>query len=179
MEEKIIELSKNKIITSIIGSTIFVLLGVWFLSMDAQTIESQEEFNSPIFVYGFGIISIVFFGLCDLIWIKKFLDKSPGLVISSKGILDNSSGVSAGVVPWEDISGIEEYQVKKQKFISIQVNNPEKYVNNGNPLQRMIHRANIKMCGTPVNISTNSLKISHKDLLGIITEYYQKHGGNA
>lgn len=179
LEEKVIALSKIKILLLTIGAVVFVLLGVWFLSLDAQTIESQRKFNSPTLVYGIGVVSIVFFGLCGLVGIKKFFDNSPGLIISSKGIQDNSSGVSAGLIPWEEVVGIGEYQIQKQKFISIQVKDPEKYANNGNALKRMANRANIKMCGTPVNISANSLKISYDELLETITEYYHRSNANA
>ena len=178
-EERVIELSKVKIILLTLGAVAFVLLGAWFLSLDTQTIESQRKFNSPTLVYGVGIVSIAFFGLCGLIAVKKLFDNSPGLIINSEGILDNSSGVSAGIIPWGEIVGIGEHQVHKQKFISIQVKDPEKYVNNGSALKRMANRADIKLCGTPINISANSLKISHDDLLQTIGEYYRKTRENA
>lgn len=179
LEEKVIEISKVKTLLLTLVALAFVLLGVWLLSIDVQTIESHRKFNSPTLVYGTGIVSIFFFGLCGLVGVKKCFDNSPGLVISSKGILDNSSGVSAGVIPWEEVVGIGEYQVQKQKFISIQVKDPEKYANYGNALKRMANRANIKMCGTPVNISANSLKISYDDLLEAITVYYRNSLENA
>ncbi len=72
MEEIVIELSKVKILLLTIGAAIFVLLGIWLLSMDVQEIESQRRFNSPTLIYGVGIVSIVFFGLCGLIGVKKF-----------------------------------------------------------------------------------------------------------
>ncbi|MBE0462093.1 MAG: STM3941 family protein [Halomonadaceae bacterium] len=178
-EERVIELNKVKIILLTLGAFAFVLLGVWFLFMDIQTIESQRKFNSPTLVYGVGVVSIVFFGLCGLIGVKKLFDNSPGLIINSEGVLDNSSGVSAGMIPWDDIVSIGEYQIQKQKFISIQVKDAEIYANNGNALKRMANRANIKMCGTPVNISANSLKISYDDLLEIIDEYYHRSRENA
>ena len=178
-EERVIELSKVKIILLTLGAVAFVLLGAWFLSLDTQTIKSQRKFNSPTLVYGVGIVSIAFFGLCGLIAVKKLFDNSPGLIINSEGILDNSSGVSAGIIPWGEIVGIGEYQVHKQKFISIQVKDPEKYVNNGSALKRIANRADIKLCGTPINISANSLKISHDDLLQTIGEYYRKTRENA
>lgn len=179
LEERVIELSKVKIVLLILGAAAFVLLGAWLLSLDAGTIESQRRFNNPILIYGVGVASIVFFGLCGLVGIKKLFDKSPGLILSAEGILDNSSGVSAGIIPWSEVVSIGEYQVQKQKFISIQVADPNKYANSGNALKRMANRANIKMCGTPVNISANSLKISYSELLETITEYYHNSTKNA
>ncbi len=178
LEEKIIYLSKVKIIALILGSIIVVVLGAWFLSLDAQSIESSRRFNSPTLVYGIGIVSIVLFGLSGLFGIKKLFDKSPGLILNSEGILDNSSGLSAGLIPWSEVMDIGEYQVQKQKFISIHVQDPEKYANNGNALKRMANRANIKMCGTPINISANSLKIGYKELLDVIQEYYRSSRSN-
>lgn len=105
-------------------------------------------------------------------WNKEAILYSPGLIISSDGIVDNSSGVSVGEIPWTEVIGIEENKIQSQKFISIKVSDPLKYANKGNVLRRMSNRANIKICGTPVNISVNSLKIGHNELLEIITEYY-------
>lgn len=179
LKEKVIELSKAKIILLILGAVAFVLLGAWFLTLDVQTIESQRRFNSPTLIYGIGAASIAFFGLCGLIGIMKLFDKSPGLVVSSDGIWDNSSGISAGIIPWAEVVGISEYRIQKQKFVSIHVQHPEKYVNTGNAFKRMANKANLKMCGTPINISANSLKISYEELLKTINEYYSNSQKNS
>jgi len=178
-EEKIIYLSKAKILFLILLSIIFIALGVWFLFLDVQSIEGSRRFNSPALIYGIGIITIVFFGLCALVGVKKLFDKSPGIILSSEGILDNSSGVSAGIIPWSDVVDIGQYQIHKQKFVLIHVRDPEKYANTGNALKRMANRANMKMCGTPINISANSLKIGYGELVKIIQKYYQNSRSNA
>lgn len=172
LEEKVIELSKVKIVLLVIGALAFVGGGAWFLSLDAEFIKSQGMLRSPTLIYGLGVVSIAFFGLCGLVGIRKLLDRSPGLIVNSEGLVDNSSGVSAGFIPWSEVVGIEEFEVQKQKLIYLQVSNPNKYVNNGNVLQRMANRANTKLYGTPVQISSNSLKISYDDLLKTINEYY-------
>lgn len=178
LEERIIELSKVKIVLLLLGAIIFVVVGAWFLTWDAQTIENACRFNSPTLAYGIGVFSMLFFGLCGLVGIKKLFDKSPGLVLNSEGILDNSSGLSAGLIPWSEVVDIEQYQVRTQKFVSIHVKDPGKYANIGNALKKMANRVNIKMCGTPINISANSLKIGHEYLLKTIQEYYQKNRSN-
>lgn len=173
---KIIELSTAKLILIILGSAAFGLLGIWMLSHDAQEIESSREYNSTLFVYGIAWIAIAFSGLCGFIGIKKLFDNKPGLIISDVGIEDNSSGFSVGLIPWEDVTGISEYQVQSQSFVSILVADPDKYAVRGNLIRRMANRTNIKMCGTPLNISSNSLKISHNELLTVLTSYYQEFG---
>ena len=82
--------------------------------------------------------------------------------------------VSAGLVRWSEVTEIREYQVQRQKLISIHVADPEKYVNRGNFLKRMTNRANLKMCGTPSNISSSSLKISYGELLETFETYFER-----
>lgn len=179
LEKRVIEFNKKKVVQLILGAIAFMLIGIWFLSMDPEFIDSQRRFNNPIFIYGLGVVSILFFGLCSFFGIKKLLTNSPGLIISAEGILDNSSGISMGLIPWTDVTGIGVYEVQKQKFISIRVADPEKYANNGNAIQRMANRANIKMCGTPINISAGTLNIDHDNLLAVINKYYQNCVENA
>lgn len=172
-EEKTIYLSKVKITFLIVLAIMFVVLGVWLLTLDPQRIENARRFNSPVLIYGTAIAAIVFFGLCGIVGVRKLFDNSPGLILTAEGIYDNSSGVSGGLIPWREVVGISEYQIQRQKFVSILVQDPEKYVKRGNALKRMTNRANIKMCGTPINISANALKISYAELLQSIQEYYQ------
>lgn len=174
--DTIIELSKAKLILIILGSAAFFLLGIWMLSHDAQEIESSQKYNSTLFVYGIAWIAIAFSALCGFIGIKKIFDNKPGLIISAIGIEDNSSGFSVGLIPWEDITGISQYEVQSQSFVSILVADPDKYAVRGNLIKRMANRTNIKMCGTPLNIASNSLKISHDELLTVLTDYYQEFG---
>lgn len=124
------------------------------------------------------MVSVFFFGLCGLIGVKKIFDSKPGLTLNSEGITDNSSGVAAGFIQWSEIDGINESQFQKQKFVSIMVKNPEKYLNSGSALQKIAKKANLKMCGTPINISANSLKMKYEELFKTVTEYYQANNTN-
>ena len=171
-EETVIELSKAKTTLLILGSVAFVATGIWMLTLDTSATESLDRYGSPLVIYGVGIAAIVFFGLAGAVGLKKLLDQAPGLVLDQEGFTDNSSGVSAGLVPWSEVVEIGESQVQRQKFISIHVVDPEKYVDRGNVLRRMTNRANLKMCGTPINISSSSLKISHEELLGVFETYF-------
>ena len=158
----------------LLGALAFVVLGAWFLSLDAQTIEGQRRFSSPVLVYGIGGVAIVFFGACAIFAFKKLFDTSPGLILNRQGLTDNSSAIPAGFVPWSEVSRIEKYQVGKQKFISVIVDSPEKYMGAGNVLQRKARQANLKMCGTPISISSNALKIKF-DALHEMIEGYLRH----
>ena len=175
-EETVIELSKVKAILIILGSVAFVAMGSWILSLDASTIEGSGRYGSPTLTYGFAIAAIVFFGLGAAVGSRKLFDKTPGLILNREGFTDNSSGVSAGLVPWSEVVEIGQYRVQRQKFASVHVVDPEKYVNRGNFLKRMTNRANLKMCGTPINISSNSLKIGFDELFGKFEAYFEDGG---
>ena len=178
VEEKVIGISKVKTLLILLGSVAFVALGIWFLTLDAEAIEAQRKFNSQILVYGVGGVSIVFFGICGIFAVRKLFDSSPGLVLNRQGLTDNSSGISVGFVPWSEVSRIEEHQIQKQKFISIFVDNPERYVNAGNVLQRKARQANLKMCGTPISISSKALKIRYNELYSAIEGYLNRYREN-
>lgn len=158
MEDKVVELSKTKTRLIFFGSLLFVALGSYFLTLDRDAFESLRRFNSPTLVYGIGLISILFFGAVGLFAFKKLFDKAPGLVINSEGLIDNSSAVSLGVMPWADISSVDQMEIMGQKFICIFFEDPQKYLGRGNFLQKRVHHMNMAMCGTPATISANTLQ---------------------
>jgi hypothetical protein len=180
LEEKVIELSKIKLLFAILGSLLFVALGLWMVSIDSATIESLRRYNYPLIVRGLGIVGILFFGFTGIMTLKKIFDKKPGLILNSMGIIDNSSSISDNIlIPWSEISGLNIYEVtKKQKFLVFLLKNPDKYIEAGNSLIHTLKRVNYEKSGSPLAISSNSLKISFNKLVEISNEYFAKYGNN-
>lgn len=178
-EEKIIALSKTKLLLLVFGSLVFIIIGLWMVSLETAHIESQRRFNSFLFVHGIGYISLVFFGLCGIIGLKKLFDKKPGLILSNTGITDNSSGFSAGFVAWNEITGFDVYQTHNQKMLVVLLNNPEKHIEMGSAFRRTLIKASYKMSGSPVVITSSSLKINFDELLKTCNEYFAKYGNSA
>lgn len=178
-EEKIIELSKTKILLLIFASLAFVGIGLLIISLDAGYIESQHRFNNPLFIHGIGYVSIVFFGLCGIIGLKKLFDRKPGLILSNAGITDNSSGLSSGFIAWSEITGFDVYQTHNQKMLVVLLDNPEKYLEMGSALRRSLIKTSYKMSGSPVVITPSSLKINFDELLKTCNEYFAKYGNAA
>lgn len=175
-DEKVIDLSKTKLFLLIAGACTFVVGVLWMLQLDSVEIESQRRFNSPLFVHGTGVVSIIFFGLCGIFGIKKTFDKKPGLVLSAAGILDNSSAVSAGFIPWSEIIGFDIFEIQNQKSLIVKIANPEKYIEVGGPMKRALNKMNFKLCGSPIAITSNSLKIGFNELLDVCNMYFKKYG---
>jgi len=169
-EEQIeIPLSKTKMTLTFIGSLIFVGLGIWFLVNPPKI--SNPILGNPTTIFIIGIASIVFFGLVAITIFRKFSDKKAGLIINKQGIIDNSSGVSAGEIPWTDIQEITISQVMNQKFLMIIVKNPQEYIDKvTSPIKRNAMKMNYKSYGSPISISSNALKTDFDKLQKLINE---------
>lgn len=170
MEKEIsIPLSKGKILLIVVGSLAFVIGGI-FIFMLAN---DQNRYH-PLLMQTVGVLGVVFFSWTGFMSLKKFFDTQPGLVINQKGITDNSSGVSVGFIPWKDITEIKSTQIALTKFLIIQLNNPEDYLDRCiRPIQKRLLKANYKKYGTPVSISVNTLKVKFKPLVQILTEAWK------
>jgi len=171
-----IPLSKNKIILLFLGAMMFVILGIWF------TID-PEEFSNTVYrprsaelVRIVGVVSTAFFGVCGVFIFKKLFDKKHGLIIDKNGIIDNSNGTSIGLIKWSDIVGIRIEQVHSQKFIMIDVSNPEYYIElKKSRIGKMAMKANFNRYGSPISITANSLKTNFSELKEIIYNEYEKY----
>jgi hypothetical protein len=174
-EEQIeIPLSKTKMTLTFIGSISFVGLGVWFLLNPPQI--SNPIFGNPITIFIVGFAAILFFGLIAIIIFRKLSDKKAGLIINKEGITDNSSGLSAGLIPWSDIQEIKMSQVINQKFLMLIIKNPDYYLEKvTNPIKRNAMKMNYKSYGSPISISANALQTDfnnlHKLLMEKMSEY--------
>ena len=95
---------------------------------------------------------------------------------SGQGIIDNSSGVSAGVVLWSDIEEIKISKVMSQKFLMFIVKNPQDYIDKvTNPLKKKTVEMNYKSFGSPISISANSLQTNFDSLYKLLTEKMEEY----
>jgi hypothetical protein len=164
-----IPLSKKKMALTLAGSIIFVGIGSWLLIN--PPIINHPIFGNPLVILIIAIAAMLFFGLVAVTVSRKLLDKKAGLIINSEGIIDNSSGVSAGLILWTDIEAIELRQVMNQQFLMIMVKHPKDYIDRvSNPLRRKAVEINYNSYGSPISISANSLQINFNDLGSLLTE---------
>ncbi|HET9031575.1 MAG TPA: tetratricopeptide repeat protein [Dokdonella sp.] len=105
-----------------------------------------------------------------------FFDKKPGLVLAANGFVDNASAVAAGFVPWSKVTDVQTFQVARQEMLIVMVGDPERYMRRGNALKQAINRANFKLCGSPIAISSNALKIGFDELSSLFKSYWSKYG---
>lgn len=151
-----------------IVAAVFVLLG--FL-LAVKRNEIKNPIDSPLLNAAIGVIAILFFGFIGILALRKITTQSDGLTITSKGITDNSSGISAGFIPWEDITAITETSVVNQNFVNIVLKDPEAFIaSQKSAFKRKAMTANYRSFGSAVAISANSLATTHANLKKILVE---------
>lgn len=172
-----IPISKNKLILGIGGSILFVILGIWAYINAYEFHDSVIMiFRNPLIIKGFGILGILFFGATGIYGINKVFDKKVGLRIDSIGITDNSNASSIGLIEWNDITEIRTKQVMSTKFLLIDIVNPEKYIDKArNNAKAKLMKTNMKFYGTPLSITSNTLKYNFEKLEKLIQTEFEKN----
>ena len=175
MSERIeIKLSKHKIFLLLLGGITFVLIGYLFISNPEGY--TSIICRSPEIIRITGISAVCFFGLGSVFVVTKLFDNKPGLIIDKDGIIDNSNMTSIGLVVWADIKRIEKEKVGSTQFLIIHVNKPKKYVERAkNWLSKKTMLANQKMYGSPLSITSNSLKITFEELETLINKEFERN----
>lgn len=131
-----------------------------------------------VFITSFTFVALflVMMGTCCVI---QFFKSSPGLVLSPNGITDNSTPYSVGFVPWATVEEVRIYERSGYKFLSIVLEDPAEILATGNIVQRLANRLNFKLCGTPINIGTETLEIGFSDLQDVVNEYHSLYKNQA
>lgn len=161
-----IKLNKTKLRLMLVGSGLFFILAVWIVTSSSAI----ASFN-PFFAKVTGVFGLLFFGAGFVFVWKKVNDTKPGLVIDETGVLDNSSGVSAGLIPWNDIIDIKSEKVFNQRFLMIIVRNPAIYIEQQqNVIKKKAMQMNFKNYGSPISIPSSTLDYNFDDLRHLLSE---------
>lgn len=169
-----IPLGKQKITLLLIGSVIFTALCAWMAIAAADT-RGNLSINSFI-LQTLGVLGFLFFGACTIYAYQKMIDDRPGLIIDRNGITDNSSAIAVGLVEWKDIRGIRVKKTGTNRFIMIDLDDPEKYISRASGLPRLAMQANLKFYGSPLAISSNTLNYDFEDLVEVLQENWEEYG---
>jgi len=168
-----IPLSRIKLVLIIFGCAMFLALSV-FILLNAENMQTRKAEN-PFIMRAIAVIAILFFGAILISVFKKLFQNRMGMIISDKGIWDNSNGVSIGLIEWQDIQNIRKSQVMLTKFLLIDVKNPEKYLNNASSkFKASIMRRNMQTYGTPISISSGGLKWGFRKIESTIIREFKR-----
>jgi hypothetical protein len=179
--ERVIELSKVKIAMMIAGSLLFVAAGVWFFIApdEGSFITSLRRFADPWVFHGLGVAAALFGAARVVYGLVKSRDRKPGLTLSPAGLVDNSSAVAAGFIPWSEVTGLDTFQLHRQQMLVIKVADPGKYIERGSAVKRALNRANAGMVGSPIVITSNALRIPFDELRREVAAYVSRYAPQA
>jgi hypothetical protein len=73
---------------------------------------------------------------------------------------------------WSDIESISVKEIHRQKFIILEVSNPQEYIDKQTSrFKRKMMEMNMKMYGTPLSITNNGLQIKFDELYKILNDH--------
>lgn len=167
MEQERIEikLSKRKSILRFLGAVALVLTSICLMNFA----DNQERYD-PTLVTAAGYVGLTFFGLAGLYIFYKLFDSKPGLIIDKDGIYDNSSAAAGHLIEWEIITGLRVGQVMSTKFMLVDIENPEEFMERASRIKKKLMWGTYKMYGTPTSISSAALSCDFDELFQIINE---------
>ncbi|MDA7804112.1 hypothetical protein N8987_06005 [Crocinitomix sp.] len=121
------------------------------------------------------LIILLFFAVLAGTFAKNVKNKDAGLHISSKGINDESSSISVGLLPWKDIVEISQYKSASAKYILIQVKQHKKYLDaaKNKAILRLLNQ-NVALYKTPIVINVGTLKTNLDELERQLNTYLKK-----
>ncbi|WP_330442875.1 STM3941 family protein [Flavobacterium sp. C4GT6] len=170
MEPKIITFNKVRIIILLLMALLFVIASIFIISYPIKI--------PSLLKYLAGILGILFFGAVFITMILKLARNKPAIIVDDKGLTDNASGVSAGLIEWSDILGIEITSVTNQLFISIYVRDPEKYMQNTGLFKKWMMKMNQSIQGTNINIPKTTLGDDFDELYKLLVLELQLRNGD-
>lgn len=170
----VINLKKTSMLTIILGSCVFVALGIWIIFTAQEPNGNQQEIYVAVLLYAIGGLSVTFFGLCLIVATWRSLSNTPGLELNDEGLTIFGIGKPL-LISWREIECLSAFESQNQKFLVIHTHNPDKYIFNGGKIRENIAKASQKLCGGPISISTSTLNIQFDDLMDTCEGYLVTH----
>lgn len=147
--------NKRKLLPLVGGALFFVLASILILG---AAMKMQNHVIMQLFLITVGLIGILFFGLIVLVMLPKLFTRKAGLIVADEGLWDNSSGVSAGFVPWSDIKKLNYTFSGTNTFMVLMLKKPDKFIEKQkNPIKKLAMRINCKISGSPIHILVSIL----------------------
>ena len=157
----IIKKSILRTILLFLGAVGFIVAGIWMIITDNQA--------------SWGLIAILFFGLCALFILRMLFCNKPALIVDEHGITDNSSAIAIGFIPWKDIETFTLMNVTTETFIKVEVKNIEEYLNKVSSFKRKVIKTNIALGHGAVLINLNTTEVKPKNVIKDMQKLFDKY----
>ena len=174
MERIEIYTSKKKSILILIGSIVFVVVGVLFVANPERFLTLRMQ--NPDIIRIIGIVSILFFGLGVFVGIKRVIKSEIALIIDIKGLNVNPKKSLNEFIEWGNILEFKEIKIQSQRILIVIVKNPEKWIEKEtNSFRKKIMRFNLSNYDSPFSIAASGIDISYTELNNKLNRYFEKY----
>jgi len=176
MERMVIYTSKKKSFLLLVGSIVFVTIGILMIIYADET--TTYRYKSPLMIRITGIVGVLFFGLGILGALKRLIRTEVALIIDHNGI--NLNPKKPVIVEWKNIIGFKEIDIRNQRILIIGVNNPEYWIETEtNIIRKKLMRFNLNNYESPFNVASVGLEISHRELCEALSVYFKEYKNEA
>ncbi|AZB29960.1 STM3941 family protein [Chryseobacterium balustinum] len=182
MERIEIYSSKKKSMLLLMGSLLFVVGGFYML-MNAENFTGYRA-RSPFLIKTIGIASVLFFGLGIYVSIKQLITNQLVtnqliLIIDRKVVNVNPKKSQTEFIEWKNINGFSELKIQSQKFVIIDVDNSDYWIEKGESgIRKKLMKFNVNNYGSPFNLSANSMQMNYAELMKTLNENLNKYKYN-
>ncbi|RJX39062.1 hypothetical protein D3P09_16310 [Paenibacillus pinisoli] len=152
---------RGRMVALSFASLVFVAIGILMVALASKADNAGEGVMLAVI----GAVSILFFGFCLWIYIRKLVANTPLLILSEEGLTDQASYGSAGFIRWEEIRDIGTMSMANQQFLCIFTHDPDLIVNRMTGLQRMLTRMNKGLSSAQAHIPLKLLRCPLPQLL--------------
>lgn len=169
-----IPVSKSKTIWPLVISTIFVLIGVFFVIDPTRFLTFWAQ--SPVIISVLGYISILFFGFGVFVFISRLFQTRPGLIITDKGLMYDTKDNVDGFIDWSRITNISIIKINRQQLIMVHVDNPDEFIKSQQKaIKRKLMTFNQNNYGAPIGLTASGFATSTDSLFQLITDRLTKY----
>jgi hypothetical protein len=119
---------------------------------------------------GSGMVCTLYFGWISGFALIALLTRRPFLTLTNEGLLDRSSAVAIGFIPWHEIARVAVRVKGNQSYIGIDLVHRDAILSRLNPLDRLWLRCNKRVAGYPITVPTYALRERTEFLADLIIE---------
>ena len=172
MERIEIYTSKKKSFLMLIGSLAFVAICILMF------LHADEMRRNPLFIRVISVAGVLFSGLAIFVSIKRLISNQLALVIAHEGLGVNFKKSQNNYIGWDEIIGFNEIKIRQVRIIIIMVKDPQKWLEKEKRFfRKKLMQANMTNYGSPFNISTVGLNITHEGLMEKLSVYQNTING--
>jgi hypothetical protein len=165
MRDFVAYMSPARTILLVAGAILFVVLGCWMIGAFGDVPNSSRFGATKVALVGWA--SIIFFGACGIIGIRRLADKDEQLRISSRGI--HWKQWSHATIPWSEILDVSVWSYRRQNSIILVLRRPEHF-----PSETLLGRfagMNRALTGGDIAISTTALDRNLDEAMAAIESF--------